>query len=238
MRKADFHIFPTEMLQDHMLSYLGVPKEICRVIPHCVIAESSFVERKKVIPSGLPPGTLRIVHTGNLYGYRNPHTFFNALNNVLEKNPQMQIEVLIVGNIDEKWKKDLSHYPRLKNVIQMIPSVEYKKSLVMLSEFDLAVIIEAACNPGDAVFLPTKVTDFMQEGIPIMAISPKDGVLHFLYKKGSIGYFADVIDSVSIENEIVKIYRDFQNSRLRQNKIDNDFLPEAVIKAYCEIGIN
>lgn len=236
MRKADYHIFPSYMLQEHMRSYLGVSEDICRVIPHCVLADNTIVKREGLYSNDERPRKLRIVHSGNLYGHRNPTTFFNALDNALESNPQMQIEVAIIGGIDEKWKKGMAQYSRLEKIIQIIPPVEYKKSLDLLSDYDLAFIIEAACNPGGAVFLPTKVTDFMQVGIPIMAISPKDGVLHQMYKEGNVGYFADVTDTDSIKEEIIKIYNDFKEDKINNNIIDKHFLPKGVVEAYREIG--
>ena len=48
------------------------------------------------------------------------------------------------------------------------------------------------------IFLPTKVADFMQERMPILAISTNDGVLIDLYESSNVNYFAhnESVDSV------------------------------------------
>ena len=116
--------------------------------------------------------------------------------------------------------------------------VEYTRALQVLNNYSLACIIEAPCNDGEAVFLPTKVTDFMQVGIPIMAISPKDGVLHEMYKCGIIGYYCNVRDERSIEYSLLKAYRDLNSNGLTCNNVDESFYPSQIVKGYRDIAIH
>lgn len=234
MRKADAHVFPTYLLQEHMRSYLNVSKSKCWVIPH-VILESSY-KKNMTIKRGRKPDALEIIHSGNLYGQRNPLTFFQAIENVLESNQNIKINYTILGRIDEKFMPDLERFPKLKKSLSFLPPVEYQQSLALLESYDVACVIEASCQRGEAVFLPTKVTDFMQQGIPIVAISPLEGVLYGMYKNGNIGYYGDVADVMSIQLAIQTLYNDFKDNKLKCNVVDESFLSSGVVKSYREIA--
>ena len=131
---------------------------------------------------------------------------------------------------------ELDSLPRVKRILTYLPPVEYQQSLSLLDDYDLACVIEAPCKKGEGVFLPTKVTDFMQAGIPIMAISPQEGVLHSLYKNGNIGYYGDVSDVSSIEQTIRSAYKDFVGSGIRENVIDESFYSANVVESYRSIA--
>lgn len=237
MRKASFHVFPTYLLQEHMRTFLQIPEDRCKVIPHVVLKEKNTMnslQRK----ADLMNDTLSIIHSGNLYGHRNPLTFFSAVNNVLVANPSYKISVTILGKMDDKFKHELGKMSKLKKCLTFLPPVEYQKSLSLLEDYDVACVIEAPCRKGEAVFLPTKVTDFMQMGIPVLAISPNDGVLHQLYRNGNIGYYGDVSNTAAIEDEIIKMYRDFTANGLKNNIIGDSFYADSVVESYREIARN
>lgn len=229
MQLADFHVFPTYLLQEHMRSYLQVPQAKCKVIPHVVLSDKEQINHR---PLEKKHDVLRIIHSGNLYGQRNPSSFFHAIENVLESNPNAKISVTILGKIDDRFLPELDSLPRVKQCLSYLPPVEYQQSLSLLDNYDLACVIEAPCKKGEAVFLPTKVTDFMQKGIPIMAISPQDGVLHDLYKNGNIGYYGDVTNVNSIELSLRSAYEDFVGDGVKENVIDDSFYAANVVESY------
>lgn len=179
--------------------------------------------------------TLRIVHSGNLGGARDPCTFFAAVEIILATNEDIHIDLTILGKIDEADIPSKEVYPHLVEHFSIIPPVGYSKALDMLKGYDVACIIEAPLKAGEAVFLPTKVTDFMQVGIPVLAISPQEGVLHDLYKNGNIGYFGNVHDVADIKNTLVELWQDFKEGTIKQNVINNSFKPKAVADSYRDI---
>ena len=234
MRLADIHVFPTFLLQEHMRSYLKIAESRCRVIPHVVLENT--IGRDNGVNNKKNPDILKIIHSGNMYGHRNPHTFFQAIENVLESEADIKISITILGKIDNIFLPEIETLPCLKKCLFVLPPVEYQQSLSLLDSYDVACVLEASCKKGEAVFLPTKVTDFMQKGIPILAISPSDGVLYGMYKNGNIGYFGDVADVKSIEASIRSIYKDFKENKLRYNVIDDNFLSSGVVRSYREIA--
>lgn len=234
MRRADYHVFPSQQLLEHMVSYLHVDKNHCRVIPHAIIRDSCDKDRVRVANES-NHGLMRIIHSGNLSSPRDPTSFFTAINNVLERNPDFKIQVTVLGRVNDDVLPSEKKFPALNKCFKCIPPVEYNKALRLLTEYDLACIIEANTKVGKAVFLPTKVTDFMQMGIPIMSVSPRGGVLHSLYMNGNIGYFCDVADIKSIENALISAYQDYIRGGLKKNVIDDCFLPQGIVSAYRSI---
>jgi len=199
MKEADIHIFPNIRICNYMNKYLQVDKEKCVLIPHAIIptkkrAEHVFTEE------------LRLVHSGYLGYPRSPETFLKAFRLFLESRPDAGISFTILGHCDASVNKFISDL-KLEQYVSFVSPKEYKESLQQLLSYDIAVIIEADCEEG--IYLPTKVSDFMQMSIPIFAVSPAIGVLNDLYKKNIIPYFSDVKDVKAIASQIETVYNDF-----------------------------
>jgi len=73
----------------------------------------------------------------------------------------------------------------------------------------------------------------MQMQIPIFSISPAEGTLNDLFKKGNVPYFADVSDPESISSAISKVYRDFKDKTIKDNTIPKTYLPGYVVEQYA-----
>ena len=226
MKNADIHIFPSERLKNYMLKYLNVQKEKTIVIPH-VILETEVTNK-------LDNQKLRILHSGTLQHPRNPQTFLKAFSKFKNHYPDSMIEVDILG-IMEKEDVMLIDKLNLQDFVRFLPPVTYSKSLEMLSYYHIALIIEADCAEG--IFLPTKVTDFMQYRKPIFAVSPKIGVLNDLYKEGYVNYFADVRSVDDIYHSLVNIYNDFTSNKIKEKgKIaDSAFSEITIVNQYYNI---
>ena len=129
---------------------------------------------------------------------------------------------------------DLIAELKLEKIVSYISPVEYKESLKRLSAYDIAVIIEADCEEG--IFLPTKVSDFLQMSIPIFAVSPQVGMLNDLYKENQVSYFAAVNDVDAIFNELNVLYQDFEEKTIRQvENITHSMTTDYVVDKYLSI---
>ena len=228
MKKADLHIFPTRALKDHMKWYLHFDEAKSLIAPH-VVFEDSIENKKNEKKSN---GILKIIHSGNLASPRNPRPVINALSKLLTDYPEMKLHFTFLGKMEKKDEEYMNNLAHLKDYISMVPAVEYKRSLEILDTQDIACVIEADCGVGGGVFLPTKVTDFMQSHKPMLAVSPKGGVLENLFNEGSIGYFSDINDEKSICDSLKKMYSDFTQNELRESKIPYSFTPEAIVDIY------
>ena len=200
MRQADSHIFPSERIRDYMLRYLHVDTGSTLVLPHVVFPNSGHNENKRV------DRKLKIIHSGNLRYPRDPKIFLEALRRLSVEFPEMSLELTFQGVFDNDLKK-MTEQLNLDCFVKFKDPVPYSESLFILKDYDVALIIEADCEEG--IFLPTKVSDFMQCGKPIFAISPRNGVLSDLYQNSHISYFAPVSDPGEIYLELKRLYLDY-----------------------------
>lgn len=204
MRKyVDIHIFPSKRILDYMMKYLKLDINKTMVSPHVALSN-------ELKPLLCDESKLRIIHSGNLKKPRDPRTFLCALSRLVHSYPETAIEVTILGVFDA----DTTYYIKelgLSDYIQIRQSISYDESLEELSNHHVALIIEANCEEG--IFMPTKVSDFMQCGKPIFAISPSKGVLNDLYNGHCISYFASVDDETAIFRELERLYQDFLTNK-------------------------
>lgn len=225
MRKyPDVHLFPSKRIKEYMHHYIGFDSSKAFIAPH-VALDNMNIELK------CTNDKLRIIHNGNLKSPRNPETFLKALSRFVTTRPEAKIEITIQGVYD-KNTSDTIEQLKLKNYIITKESVSYNESLKELENHHIALIIEA--NVENGIFMPTKVSDFMQSGRRIFSISPKEGVLNDLYKNGNISYFAPVDDVDAIYTEITKAYEDFCNNSITSNKenIPTEFQEKYIVNLF------
>lgn len=215
----DYNVFPSSSLYRYMDSYIGFPSHTVMIIPHVALMDKSFVKKSN--------GKIKLLVSGNNQWPRNPQYLIEAFIEILSLY-NVQTELHFVGMVDDNIRRVIES--QVKESIKILPPVSYEKSISLLKEYDVAVIIEADCKEG--IFLPTKVVDFMQVGIPVLAISPSVGVLKDLYKNSYIGYFADCTSKKSITDELYKIILDYNNGSLQKTSIPSDFSVDKVLSKY------
>lgn len=228
MLNTDIHVFPSDRIRDYMLKYLKVSLEKTRVIPHVVLDTPQPEKRVK-------DGKLKIVHSGNLQYPRNPLTFLKALKELKDKYNTLNLEFSILGVYDKETDNNIQELG-LSDLVKIEKPVSYLDSLVKLRDYDVALIIEANCEEG--IFMPTKVSDFMQCRIPIFAVSPQNGALNDLYNNGYIPYFADVTNVDAIFHTLDKLYTDYLNGTLcNKDKypIPENFTEKSVVSTYLSL---
>ena len=228
MSQADSHIFPSERIRDYMLRYLHVDLSSTLILPHVVFPDSEHDKFKRV------DGKLKIIHSGNLRYPRDPRNFLGALRRLSLEFPKLSLELTFQGVFDNDLKI-LTEQLNLDCFVKFKDSVPYSESLSMLKDYDVALIIEADCEEG--IFLPTKVSDFMQCGKSIFAISPRNGVLSDLYKNSHISYFATVSDSEEIYLELKRLYLDYLENGNNSSGliVPKSFTEEYIIEHYLSL---
>lgn len=219
---ADILVFPSYRLQQHMKSYIGFEDDKSVVIPHAVNESNIQISQKR-------NDVLKIIHSGNLRYPRDPKVFFEGLRLFVDSVKSPKISVTIQGVADNTLNEMINSY-RLESYINYKGSVTYKESLEDLKNYDIALIIEAKCPVG--IFLPTKVTDFMQCNIPILAVSPEVGVLNDLYNNGNIGYFASNVNPYEVYKVLNVLYNDFLNGKIKQNVIPAEYKEKNIAQKY------
>lgn len=226
MRKADIHIFPNDRIMNYMQNYIHANKEKCLIAPHAAITKNHVVEYEK-------SPILRFVHSGNLSTPRDPFTFLKAYRAFIDNHSGIETIIAIMGKSNEMLADYIKQF-ELGNYVRIVEPKKYSESLTELNKYDVAVIIEANCKEG--IFLPTKVSDFMQMHIPIFAISPSKGVLNDLYNSHDIPFFADVTNPDKILEQLEIIYSSFLKGELTHDqRIKREYMCDSITKIYKEL---
>lgn len=224
MREADAHIYPSARLRDYMQEYLHCAQEKTYVIPH--IAESmEYCQREH-------DGKLRICYIGSLVDARKPWTFLEAVSKFKQKHETHNFIIDFIGDVPSEMNMRIAD-EGLADIVTVQPPVSYKESIELLRHYDVSLIIEAPCKVG--IFLPSKVSDAMANGLTVFAVSPAQGVLHDLYESGYVQYFSDVTDVMSITNALDKLVGDYESGELKGSSVPDEYKVESVGEQYDSI---
>lgn len=136
----DFHLFPSERLRDYMLQYLNISLEKTRILPHVTLEMN--LQRKNTNLRNLS-----ILHSGNLNYPRDPEPLLKALALFVHESPDAQLKVYFQGVLPDKLKKLIIQLDLVKWV-KILPAISYKESIEQLSDYNVALIIEAPCAEG------------------------------------------------------------------------------------------
>lgn len=228
MKRADEYLYPNARLAKYVNSYVNADDRNIHIIPHVMIGEP----QKSLKTISRP---IKIIHPGQCDAPRHARSLLLALKELIEekKMSKNDISLTFMGKTNADEMKLIEEEP-LKNVVNMREPVSYHQSLNVLAEYDIALIIEAACKEG--IFLPTKVSDFMMAGMRTLAISPRVGVLYDLYEQGYISYYGDVTDVRSIKDALLRIVEDSQKPNWNEYtvKVPEIFTAEYVVNEFLK----
>ncbi len=167
VRHADRVIFTSEETLDLVMSkYPSSWRVKARVLPH------GYEPDLYLSRAGYQKGSLILRYVGNFGGNRSPEPLFEALAQIYRETPAAldDISVELVGWTPSRMLKSPAYRCLPAGVIKIIPTVVYSKSLEMMKEADLLLVIDAPAELS--VFLPSKLVDYLGAGVPILGIVP------------------------------------------------------------------
>jgi glycosyltransferase involved in cell wall biosynthesis len=229
---ANAHVnsFPSEDLRDYFMRFskkLNNTNSV--IIPHI-----GFSSIEKIQKEELP--IFRMCHAGNLSRERNPELFFQAIVQFLHQNEQATISIDLLGVTNSQLEALVTKYS-LENHVHFIGSLPYMNALLKMAEYDVLIIIEA--NSKDGIYLPSKVTDYSQLGIPIFAITPEKSCIHKLMTKYGGGVSSDCSSKNTISNGMQELYdvwqEDYMMKKYNTTQLYSCFKAENIIEKYTSI---
>ena len=231
--RADINTFPSDTLRDHFIEHFPMLRdEKCEVIPH--ISLQGFYRDKQIGISN-KKDTFRICHCGNLSNERSPEELFKALVK-LKNEHSIQIRFDIMGFIND-YTNDLINKYDLSSEVKFIGGYPFLDALNTMASYDLLLLIEAKMDFG--IFFPTKIVDYSQAEVPILAISPKYGFCNNLFLEFNSGISVDNEDFDAIARALMKFYNSFHASEpygAYNFQALNDYLsPTEILKKYKRI---
>lgn len=185
LSKVDFNTFPSQLLVDHFKQFYHIDKY--QIIPHIMLSDYQNEVNDK------NPASLHICHSGNLSIERDPENLFIAIKKFISlKKKEIYLDVLGVAT---PYALGLVETYDLHKFVIFVKPLPYYLTLKKIKQYDVLMIIEA--KMGKSIFLPSKITDYVQLKKPILSISPslsEVGNLLNMNKGGIVANNASVDD--------------------------------------------
>lgn len=136
---------------------------------------------------------IRIVHTGGMIGTRNPSFFFDAFDQLVDRE-KSRFEVIFAGDADLHargiFQRMTSRYPSLVQYLGLLPLQEAQE--LQRSADILLAIDNPLQEEGLSLFFPSKLLDYMMMQRKICAITPKGSTTsdvlkeHYIFEHSEI----------------------------------------------------
>lgn len=231
LKNADVNTFPSDSLRQHFIANFPELENLhTEVIPHIGLLDDLWPK------SGIKKTDckLRLLHSGNLSSERNPETTFMAMRRLVEEGYK-NFEFHIMGNIND-YTQDLIKQYGLEENVKCIGSFTYMEALKKMQEYDVLVLVEALLEKG--IFFASKFTDYLQTGLPILAISPRAGFAADMLRGQNGEYLADNKDVHSIYESMKKIVGKYETGTLKEcasGELYSFVSPDKVVKQYRDL---
>lgn len=228
-RQAAWHTFPCDRLRKYFTNWIPECGPKGSVIPHIALIRpvEQTMRQTKIFS---------LCYTGAL-GLRKPDTFLQGIKLFLKKVPAREyIQVRFISPDGENLT-ELARSLELQDIVLIEPGKSYEDSLSALAAVAVSVVIEEPLPEG--IFFPSKVTDYMQVGRPILAVSPAVGTLNDLLSRYGGGIAVDCTSPEAIAKGIESLFRSWQAGELDDSygsaKLRPLFSDETVLSAYRKI---
>ena len=149
------------------------------VMPHAYVPQL-YPQRQKKINDKI---VLRYV--GVLYGRRSPEPLFSALAELFNRRPDLKGTVVLelVGDMPKEMLYSSAARELPNGCIKHVQAVEYLKSLELMYDADILVLIEADVRSN--LFLASKVADYLGANTPIIGLVPQGASEDIMTRLGS-----------------------------------------------------
>lgn len=203
-RCAHGHTFPSERLRQYYRLYMPDTHHKSSVLPH--IALSNF-------QVNTPINTEKFIigYSGSL-ALRPVDILFQGLSRLSAKIGKKIFFNFIVHNQLEV--SDKAHQYEVASLVTVNSNKNYHQSQVAMREASVLLIIEAQCDEG--IYLPSKVSDIVQTGKPILALSPRKGVLNDLITQHGGGMVVDNQSVDAVTDALESLLEAWQRGELQE----------------------
>jgi len=183
LRKADRISFPCQRLLQWLLRGRLEPyRHKGVVIPHIVGEIPTTIESEPGPTIVIDKRHFTLIHAGSLLRPREPWGLIEAFRRFSEGNTSRarEVELLFVGRVNQSHKADprWAEASRVPGVRFFEDRVSYDQSLSLLRDCSVAVILEA--ENEESPFFPAKLTDYLLQRKPILALSPEKSAINDL----------------------------------------------------------
>ena len=211
LKLAESHIFTSAYMRDYLIKNHRIKLiEKSFIAPHISTYWKTPIQLVK-------KDTLTFRHAGILNKYRNPNILFDGIRKFLDinKDEAKFIRFEFMGrNYAGINSRPIMPPKDLKNVVSFHEQKNLDETWKWMATADILLLLEFNFSKG--IFFYAKLSDYLHTSRPILSLSPKEGVVADLFKKGG-GIIASPNNSDQISNAINKIFTLWSSKNL--NKI-------------------
>ena len=211
LESSDSIVFTSRYMRDYIIQ--GYKKQLISksfVAPHLsTYWESPFdhIYRK----------TLTFRHAGIINKNRNPKILFDGIRKYLKKNKTackfLRFEFMGRNYAGSK-SNPLNPPGDLKKIVSFIEQKDLETTWKWIGKADILLLLEFQFSQG--IFFYAKLSDYLHANRPILALSPKKGVVADLFKNGG-GIIVPPHDSNGIAKALDKVITLWQSKTLQIN---------------------
>ena len=208
LRNAHLVTYPCSSLWKFHTELSGIEHR-AEVIPHIGSSWEDGSSQDRSI--------FNLVHAGKLGSSeitgRSGIPLLLALRRFFDETPSAAqvTRLTLVGHEDPQirvWSDKLG----LTSNVCNIGRVDYQRSLQFISEASVCVLVEA--NIREGMFFPSKLADYLVSGKPVLALSPRRGVVADMAERGGV-YRVDPKDPEMIQKALADLYTSFERGELQ-----------------------
>ncbi|WP_288349206.1 hypothetical protein [uncultured Thalassospira sp.] len=203
LKNADFLVFPTAGLLQHMTKGTKDLTKKSTVIPHCYDVEL-YGEREASIASSAKVDQTELQWRifGSFYGNRQPDILIRALSLLqVPNNKKLQIE--IYGAFHEKYREfEQFNQTHANCKIAHMGQIPHKSALRIMQKSDLLIVIDST-ELSESFYLPSKIIDYFGSGTSILAICKQGTVEEITTSRNQ--HVANIDDVNSITSAMFNI---------------------------------
>ena len=205
VRDADRVVFVTQRTADLVMrKFPAAWRSKVHVVPH---GYDDDLRPAEMAPSPTG-GPLHLVHTGELYGLRDPDPLLRALE-MLNRDGALhkRLKVTLVGS------REAGHEVRVKSLglnrlVEFAGPYPYLETLRTAAQADACLVMDGLTQ-AESVFLPSKLVDYLMLRKPILGITPAQGATADLLRSmafpiaapDDVGEIADAVAKLLVEYE-------------------------------------
>jgi len=181
-----------------------------------------FPRKYEVITNGFDPADLihfvpvrdkkfSIAHIGTLVSTRNPLPVWQALNELLELQPELSndLEIKLVGKVDINVMTSLESYG-LSPFVRKISYMPHDEVVKCQQESQVLLLI-INNTPNSKMILTGKFFEYLAAGRPILCLGPEDGDAAKILEETHSGLLAGFGDSETMKKHILQLYTAYRS---------------------------
>jgi glycosyltransferase involved in cell wall biosynthesis len=234
LRNADLVTYPSDRLRDYQTN-LSMISHHSQIIPH--VGNGHVFQESGVNGNA---SNFRLVHAGKLGSNeltgRSTAALLDGLSLFLNDcgEARNQVRLTLVGAEDQATQARIRQLG-LEATVESVGLIDYEDSLKYIQSATACLLVEGEMSEG--IFLPSKLVDYISARKPILALSPRVGVVADLASRGGITR-VDAADAHGIRDAIRGLYEDFRKGTLARRSPSgaqvDQFRPDLVASRFLE----